>query len=123
MCQEAELKLQRECTFRPQISRVSQAIVENMRSAASQLAAGRAASDRAFADMDQHGLNTTGDGAIDFNDPKHLASRIEEWRQERERRLYEAKRARELEELKECTFEPKVWRKYLLKKWILLLRN
>ncbi len=39
----------------------------------------------------------------------HLAQRIEEWRVERERRLEEAKRAREMEELKECTFEPRVW--------------
>jgi hypothetical protein len=38
----------------------------------------------------------------------HLAQRIEEWRVERERRLEEAKRAREMEELRECTFEPKV---------------
>ncbi len=44
-----------------------------------------------------------------MRDPESLTSRIEEWRVERERRLEAAKRLKELEELRECSFAPKVW--------------
>ncbi len=45
---------------------------------------------------------------LDLRDPDRLGARIDEWRIERERRLEAAQRLKQVEELRECTFAPKV---------------
>jgi hypothetical protein len=103
--QQAEMEFRATCTFTPQVSRVSRAIVANMRAASTTSPYPKQAGDESFAVG--IGNEAAGFDAAEAQ-ARHLAARIEEWRVQREQRLEEAKRAREADELKECTFEPRV---------------
>jgi hypothetical protein len=106
MAQEAEQAFKREHTFRPKVN-PSMVVA---------ISPGSAASPNSFASTPGGPLNMSSmsssaaapaaSSKLKFKEAENLGKTIEEMRKEKERKIEEARKALEFEELKECTFQP-----------------